>query len=418
MENLLSIFIFANYFLNIFVCFAWIFWSLLEPEREHRRNGGPTNVKSLRASIVTFSLLTLTALLLTWYHMIRFFELSYTQWDKKADPDIPRTMGYWLRDTKLFEEAYRNVVMTPERWWWSQQIFLACFGWGIWLSYQGAGGVKRAGGKGRSKVTLVAYMVIAQLVAVSVAVGLFFVDALTHRAYAVPLTSKKQKEKEEAQEAQEESGLAKVLLTIYLMLSFLPTSALPTLMQASSGTLLNKLFFPALLLPHVALFIPMCFVHPVSRRFTRLLYTCSTAGSVVCHAAASGAVLKDTRSWMHAAATAARIVGGGGGEGSSGLQLGAVVVEAIKRQYWMLVGTHPAVSSVGSDVVMFVVCVAMWAGMEGGAREGMWVGGEEGKRQTGRKVGLWKRVGRVLLASGMMAVGGAGVGALMFAGDL
>ncbi|KAF8477555.1 hypothetical protein BDZ91DRAFT_806831 [Kalaharituber pfeilii] len=415
MENLLSISIFVNYFFNIFVCFAWIFWSILKPVREHRKNGLSTNTnnKSLRASIVTFSLLTLTALSLTWYHMFRLFNLSYTQWDQNAGPNIPRAIGYWLRDTKLFEEAYRSVVMTPERWWWSQQIFLVCFGWGVWLSYQGADGVKRAGGKGRSKVTLVAYMVIAQLVSLSVALGLSFVDALTHRAYAVPVANKKQKEEED----QEESALAKALLAIFLMLSFLPTSALPTLTQTSSGMLLNKLFFPALLLPHAALFIPICFARPVSRRFTRLLYTCSAAGSVACHAAASRTILKGTRSWMHAAAAAARVTGTG--SGVQQVQLGAVLAETIKRQFWTLVGVHPAVSSVSFDVVMSGVCVAMWAGMEGGGRDGVWIGGEREEREAERKkVGLWKRVGRVLLAWGMIAIGGAGVGALVFAGDL
>jgi len=62
----------------------------------------------------------------------------------------------------------------------------------------------------------------------------------------------------------------------------------------------------------------------------------------------------------------------------------------------------------------------MWAGVEGGASGGVWLGGQaravDGVR--GVHLGLGCRVARASLAGAMMVIGGAGVGALVFAEDL
>lgn len=85
-----------------------------------------------------------------------------------------------------------------------------------------------------------------------------------------------------------------------------------------------------------------------------------------------------------------------------------------------LVGAHPAVSSVSFDVVMVGVSVAFWAGMRGGAEDGVWLGGgnevvREGNK--GRGKGFGQRVREILFAEVLMALGGAGLGALVLAGD-
>lgn len=304
------------------------------------------------------------------------------------------------------------MVATPERWWWSQQIFLACFGWGVWVSYQGHGGKPGRGGKGRSWVVLTAYMVLAQLVSLSVAVNLYFVDVLVHRGAEAPLPMAPPADQKKVikEPVSTESGLAKALLGFYLTLCFLPTSVLPTLTHTPPTSPLNKLFFPALLLPHVALFIPIFFTYPVSPRFTRILYTCSAFGSVACHAASTLAVVE--RATVFLAKERALSLG------ASGAQVDLYVISKAIIE-WLeetLLNTHPAVSSVSWDVSWFIASVALWAGVDGGAG-GIWLGGGDRVREQER-ASFMKRVMRVVVAAMMMAVGGAGVGALVFAADL
>lgn len=306
--------------------------------------------------------------------------------------------------------------MTPERWWWSQQIFLACFGWGIWVGYQGHGGKPSRGGKGRNWGVLMAYMVLAQLVSLSVAVNLYFVDVLAHRGAEAsslpsPPVSVDQKKKGGKESVAMESGLTKALLGFYLTLCFLPTSVLSTLTHTPQTSPLNKLFFPALLLPHVALFIPIFCTYPVSPRFTRILYTCSAFGSVACHAASTLAVVERVTVFLAKEKTLAL--------GTSGAQpdLYEILKTTIEWLRETLLNTHPAVSSVSWDVCWFVVSVALWAGIEGGAG-GVWVGGGGDKVLEREGACFMKKVMRVVVAALMMAVGGAGAGALVFAADL
>lgn len=43
----------------------------------------------------------------------------------------------WLRDAKLFREAWETVIESPARFWWSGQIFLWATGWGLFLGVMG-----------------------------------------------------------------------------------------------------------------------------------------------------------------------------------------------------------------------------------------------------------------------------------------
>ncbi|KAF8419371.1 hypothetical protein EV426DRAFT_293453 [Tirmania nivea] len=402
MENIKSVSIFTSYFLAILACTFVIVTSILRPLGTRKWNGANRSTKhTLYSQLVLFVILSILSLSFTWYHMLRFFHLSYATWSTTvASPDTPRTIGYWLRDTKLFEEAYRIVVITPERWWWSQQIFLACFGWGIWISYQGHGR------------KLAAYMALAQLVSLSVAVNLYFVDVLAHRGAEAPSAPPADpKENVRKKPVATETRLEKALLGFYLTFCFIPTLVLPILIHTPPESQLNKLFFPALLLPHVALFIPIFFMCPVSPRFTRILYTCSSFGSVACHAASTLAVVKQvTVSLAKERALAS---------GTSGAQTN--FYEIIKTTIECLGGTllnaHPAVSSVSWDVSWFVVSVALWAGIEGGG-SGVWIGVSGDKVGQREGVSFMRMAMRVVVAAVMMAVGGAGVGALIFAADL
>ena len=339
------------------------------------------------------------------------------------------------------------------------------------MSYQGHGGVPGKGGKGRSVAVLTAYMVLAQLVSLSVAVNLYFVDVLAHRGFecapsspppaaAAEVMSKEGGEDHAvvavAEKAQTqtvpapnstlaaaqsptsaptvtESRMARILLGFYLIACFLPTSVLPTLTHTPQTSPLNRLFFPTLLFPHVALFIPIFFTYPVSPRFTRILYTCSTFCSVACHAASTSAVVDRVRSFLAveeagrvlASTTAAAAAAAASTTATAAVTTAgssAIIQTTIQWLGITLLNTHPAVSSVSWDVLCFCLSVAMWAGVEGGASGGVWLGGQArevvDRAPSVVHLGLGRRVARVSLAGAMMAIGGAGAGALVFAGDL
>lgn len=87
----------------------------------------------------TFTVLTLASLGSTWYYMIAFFLKSYSDWELSEGPsaDGAIQLGPWLKDVKLFEQAWSTVVADPARWWWSQQILLATCGWTVFLAAEG-----------------------------------------------------------------------------------------------------------------------------------------------------------------------------------------------------------------------------------------------------------------------------------------
>lgn len=93
-----------------------------------------------------FLILAALSLAVTWYHMFSFFAHSYHAWEA-ARPDAQRATiaaepflsrcELWLRDTKLFREAWESVSESAERSWWSGQIFLWTAGWSLFLGVMG-----------------------------------------------------------------------------------------------------------------------------------------------------------------------------------------------------------------------------------------------------------------------------------------
>jgi hypothetical protein len=81
-----------------------------------------------------FQALAVVSLVLTWYHMLSFMKLSYLDYHKPRIPKVSMSsMAAWLHETHLFEQAWRIVCETPERWWWSSQ--LCTFTTGIWTVF-------------------------------------------------------------------------------------------------------------------------------------------------------------------------------------------------------------------------------------------------------------------------------------------
>ncbi|KAF6808052.1 hypothetical protein CMUS01_13977 [Colletotrichum musicola] len=117
--------------------------AIIRAQRRARSTGRPADgggpAPSGRRAVVLLSLLAALSLATTWYHMFRFFEWSYGQWAiahvAGADADGLR-LGKWLRDTSLFRQAWASTLETAPRAWWSLQIFGFCANWSIMLAVQ------------------------------------------------------------------------------------------------------------------------------------------------------------------------------------------------------------------------------------------------------------------------------------------
>lgn len=92
--------------------------------------------------IPLFAALAILSLGATWYHMFSFFAYSYRDWVCRTGflgsaSLTAQDLELWLRDTKLFQEAWGAVVESPWRFWWSEQIFLWTVGWSLFLGISG-----------------------------------------------------------------------------------------------------------------------------------------------------------------------------------------------------------------------------------------------------------------------------------------
>lgn len=93
-----------------------------------------------------FLVLATVSLATTWYYMFAFFRHSYNSWvagQGPAQQALIEAKPYlvqwelWLRDRKLFREAWESVSETPAKFWWSGQIFLWTIGWSLFLGVMG-----------------------------------------------------------------------------------------------------------------------------------------------------------------------------------------------------------------------------------------------------------------------------------------
>ena len=91
------------------------------------------------ARSVLFLLLAFVSLLLTWTHMIRFLFRSYADALLGAGSSPAYTTTVWLQETSLFDQAWRYVCATPERWSISAQLCTFTTGlWTVFLFAEGA----------------------------------------------------------------------------------------------------------------------------------------------------------------------------------------------------------------------------------------------------------------------------------------
>ena len=114
------------------------------------------------AHLIHFATLAVVSLVITWYYMLAFFTFSYQTWARNNNVPLPTRLnvlsarnedvgglhlGAWLRDTKLFKDAWETVIDGSARFWWSQQIFLITTIWSVFLGVEGAHRVLQNGSK-------------------------------------------------------------------------------------------------------------------------------------------------------------------------------------------------------------------------------------------------------------------------------
>ncbi|KAH8983481.1 hypothetical protein EDB92DRAFT_1890924 [Lactarius akahatsu] len=177
-EQLTGLVIFGSYFIGILCLFVLVVQSISERHRESATSGP--------ASSWIYAGLALASFGYTWYYMISFMQWSFMDYERSAgvsknatEPIGLERVANWLRSTALFEQAWTIVCDGPLRWWWSEQLCLFTVGfWTIFLQTKGKEhGVKHVW----------AYMLLGQLVAISVATNLFFL------ALVPPVKEKKKK---------------------------------------------------------------------------------------------------------------------------------------------------------------------------------------------------------------------------------
>lgn len=105
----------------------------------------PTNRKERKDVIALFSILAIGSLGITWFYMFSFFAQSYSDWAliqaARRFEGISGAgnidLGSWLRDSKLFKEAWGVAMESRARWWWTQQIFSWTTFWSFWVGVEG-----------------------------------------------------------------------------------------------------------------------------------------------------------------------------------------------------------------------------------------------------------------------------------------
>ncbi|KAI0056893.1 hypothetical protein BV25DRAFT_1535072 [Artomyces pyxidatus] len=253
----------------------------------------------------------------TWYYMFSFMTWSFFNFEKESAADTTQPvlvrMGNWLWNTGLFEQAWTIVCAGPQNWWWSEQLCLFTVGsWTVFLLTEG---------RQRGVKYVWAYMLLGQLVAISVATNLFFL-ALT---LAPPCPPSKLKAR----------ASLPAMLWMSVLLSLVTTVFVPLAIQ-------NGYFLSDLLAMHVLLVIPLISPEPLLS-WKRLRMETSTLYGLIAFLSLVSR-LRTTSSVLHSFPPHTR---------TSSF--------AILPSLWATLHSHPAQSSIGWDVVWTTVSFMIWA---------------------------------------------------------
>ncbi|KXJ88612.1 hypothetical protein Micbo1qcDRAFT_235894 [Microdochium bolleyi] len=315
----------------------------------------PLSHAQLRRRVWIFSLLAAASLSTTWYYMFAFFAHSYRDWAATRGIPVSGTsasdlqLGAWLRDTSLFSQAWASAMATPPRVWWTQQIFGFCSLWTLILATEGSLRTGTAPAGRSSILTLWPFILLGQIVAISFAANLSFLAILLSgpRVLPKPLTGRaKWNANSRIVDPATFTGYAIVGLTFASVAATLP-SGTGDEEKAGGGAasmMSSPAFLPLLLTPHVLAFAPL-----LLRKYIRSAAQLAQPSLV----AVVMAILLQTRT-TGSVLEQATAAGGAAGGGSVAVGGGMAHIRAA-------FGEHPAVSSVGWDVVLCWVSFTCWA---------------------------------------------------------
>lgn len=297
----------------------------------------------LRRRIIIFSALAAASLATTWYYMFAFFAHSYRDWAVSRGGAVvggELQLGAWLKDTSLFSLAWGSAMASDARVWWTQQIFGFCAVWSLLVGTEGSL---------RQIRTLWPFILLGQIVAISFASNLSFIAMIV--SPRIPKEPLKGRAKWNANSRLVDPATfwayAIVGVTFASAAAILPSS-FPVAGSAGEevtgkdttatgggggrsegGYMSEPWFLPLLLTPHVLAFAPLLLKGSI--RSARQLAQPSLIAVVM-------AILLQAR-------TTGNVLENGGGWAE------------ITAAFW----EHPAVSSVGWDVVMCWISFSCWS---------------------------------------------------------
>ncbi|KAF5391168.1 hypothetical protein D9757_003108 [Collybiopsis confluens] len=296
----LALAVFGSYFLTIIALFAVILGSLFQEyssQQDSRR----------RTQANLFTLLAAGSFLHTWYYMARFLEWSFHEHDSKTLMQLQNTfaerLSKWLVDTALFEQAWKTVCSSPLRWWLSEQLCSYTVGtWTIFIFFEG---------KRHHVRHIWAYMLLGQLVAISVATNLFYVAI----SVSVIMPARK-------------PLFASPVLWLSIAASLISVSYTPFTTERN--------FLSNLLVMHASAMVPLLFgPYLAGSPTTRFSLNYQTLLSLVFVATAI----------IHAGNTAL---------------LFSTLDEPFFSAFWSMLFSHPAQSSIGWDVIWTTFSYIIW----------------------------------------------------------
>ncbi|KAJ1310688.1 hypothetical protein OPQ81_009214 [Rhizoctonia solani] len=306
--------IFASYFVLIATLFTIILGSL-----RRRIN----TIQHVPASALVFATLMVGSFYHTWYYMIEFLQWSFRDFESHqsyVENSFPDRVTQWLIGTDLFEQAWRRVCEGPLNWWWSEQLCILTVGvWTTFLFVQGS----------RRRIPLVwAYMLLGQVVAISVASNLFFAAIIL---YDDSLSESKSKSKLKLKPPSRTTAIpAGVYLPI--LLSHLTILLSPTVAH-------SKWFLPNLLTMHLLIVLPLLNLHSSTTNRSSI-----SLGTFYLILANLAFILR----------------------AQTYLSLPYQGLSSLARQFLTTLYSHPAQSSIGFDVVWTTASFAVYCVLVGG----------------------------------------------------
>ncbi|KAJ7856723.1 hypothetical protein B0H14DRAFT_2352632, partial [Mycena olivaceomarginata] len=253
---------------------------------------------------------------------------SFANYEQSQGPPtglhpIERT-SRWLLNTSLFEQAWASVCFGKLNWWWSQQLCLFTVGaWTIFLATEGR----------RHRVKIIwAYMLLGQLVAISVASNLFYLALVLAR----PPPPSTPSPAAHTRRASTQRAPPALWLPVLLSLGTVATSPLTS----------ARTFLPNLLLMHTLIVLPLLapdtlFPFPSDRPEKPKPFL--SLGLPTLYVLVFGAALA-----LHTRATTVAL-------GDPALSF-----TAFARSAWTTLHAHPAQASIGWDVIWTSLSFVVW----------------------------------------------------------